>query len=95
MQPQQLLKSVLVRLILLQTVFEKKKKAARNKISKINVMVVHSISDGVPKVTNKERLIGEGRLVKVDLTRQMQLGQVKAVFLNAASISRDTRSLML
>ena len=62
---------------------KKKKKAARNKISKISVMVVHRIADGVPKAAYKERLIAEGRLVKVELTRQMQPGQVKALFLNA------------
>ena len=62
---------------------KKKKKAARNKISKISIMVVRNIQDGVPKAANKDKLIEEGRMIKVDLTRQMQSGQVRAVFLNA------------
>ena len=62
---------------------KKKKKAARNKISKISIMVVRNIQDGVPKAANKDKLIEEGRMIKVDLTRQMQPGHVRAVFLNA------------
>ena len=62
---------------------KKKRKAARHKISKISLMVVRSIQDGVPKAANRDKLIEEGRMIMVDLTRQMQSSQVRAVFLNA------------
>ena len=59
---------------------QKWKKAARNKSTQVNIMVVEDHKKGVPvRGAFRKRLIDERRSVKVELQRNMKPAQVKAV----------------
>ena len=65
---------------------QKKKKGARNKTSKITLVLIHDIKAGIPRGAVKDKLLEEGRMMKVDIARHMRPTQVWTVFLNALKV---------
>ena len=65
---------------------QKKKKGARNKTSKITLVLIRDMKAGIPRGAVKVKLLEDSRMMKVDIARYMRPTQVRAVLLNALKV---------